>query len=440
MDATRLGSLAASYELIDEEQLQRCLELQETSSPPRYLGEILIEEGLLSERTLRRLLSAQRREINRHDSVERFQRKEIAERLGAASSLRDYLLALGEVEGEELHLAAAARPTARVHGSFLTLRPELLSREEAGTLFDGILDEQQRAQFEKERSLSFVHAEDGVGRYRVSLFHQRNGPAGLLCRIPAELPTWDELGLPEVVREVARLRSGLVLVTGLRASGKTTTLATIIELINAERRCHVVCLGETIEYLHESKKSLVTQVRVGKNVANWDLALFAALRLDPDVIVMGDLDSPGRLAIALRAAETGHLVLGTLPTQGAAQTLPALIRGCGVERTNQVCSSLAGLLRVVICQQLIPDQEGTRLQLACEVMRNTPAIANMIREQRFHQINNVIQTSREQGMITLDESLFELARDEKISAGDALARAEQPDDLFARLEARGGKT
>lgn len=440
MDTTRLGSLAISYELIDEKQLERCLELQETSVPPRYLGEILVAEGLLVERTLRRLLSAQSKEVERLDSQERFERTKIAKRLAPGAAIHDYLTILGELGGQELHLAPAARPTARVHGSFLSLRPEPLTFEEVEGLLGEILNDELRLRFVAEQSVNFVYATEALGRFRVNLFCQRGGSAALLFSIPTALPEWEELGLPEVMREVAALRSGLVLVTGPRASGKTTTLAALVELINAERRCHVVCLGETSEVMHESKHSLVTQIEVGRNVTDWDLALFSALRLDPDVIVLGDLDTPGRLAIALRAAETGHLVLATLPTQHVAQTLPAVIHGCGVERANQVCSSLAGLLRFVICQQLVPDQEGKRLHLACEVLRNTPAVANMIREQRLHLLGNVIQTSREQGMIGLDDSLYELARDEKISVGDAVARAQDPNQLFGRLELAGGKS
>jgi twitching motility protein PilT len=439
MDTTRLGSLAISYELVDKEQLERCLELQETSSPPRYLGEILVAEGILAERTLRRLLSAQRKEVERLDSPERFERTKLAKRLAPGAGIKEYLTVLGELGGQELHLAPGARPTARVHGSFLTLRPECSTLEEVEGLLDEVLDDALRLRFVAEQSANFVYAAEGVGRFRVSLFCKRGGSAALLFRIPAQLPAWEDLRLPDVLREVSGMRTGLVLVAGPRASGKTTTLAALVELINTERRCHVVCLGETQEVMHESKHSLVTQIQVGRNVADWDSALFAALRLDPDVIVLGDLNSPGRLATALRAAETGHLVLGTLATQRAAQTLPALIHGCGVDRASQVCSTLAGLLRLVICQQLVPDQEGKRLHVACEVLRNTPAVANMIRDQRFHQLDNVIRTSREQGMISLDDSLYELAAEGKISAGDAVSRAEDPDTLFARLEQTGGR-
>jgi twitching motility protein PilT len=439
MDSTRLGDLAISYELIDEEQLERCLELQETHSPPRYLGEILVAEGHLNERTLRRLLSAQHKELERSGSGEGLQRKQLAERLAPGASLRVFLEILGEFAGQELHLAVGARPTARVNGTLRPLRPEPLSLQEMERLLSELLNEEEQAIFEREQSLKLVYSQEDLGRFRASVFQQRLGPAALLCRISLELPTLDGLGLPSVVREVRRMRRGLVLVTGPRASGKTTTLAALVELINSERRHHVVCLDETVEFVHESRRSLVTQVKVGKDVTDWDRALHSTLRLDPDVIVAGDLDSPGRLATALRAAETGHLVLGTLPTRGAEQTLLAVIRGCDVERRNQVCSSLADLLRLVVSQELIPGQEGECLHLACEVLRCTPAVANMIREQRFHQLGNVIQTSREEGMLGMDESLFRLVSANKISAGDALARAKDPERLLARVRATGGK-
>jgi twitching motility protein PilT len=439
MDSTRLGQLARSYELLEEEELERCLELQATVAPPRHLGEILIEEKVLSPETLKRLLSAQRKEIERQGSGPRLETTQIAERVGPGAGLRPFLEILEEAKGEELHLAAGSRPAIRVHGALQSLRPEPLSTEEATRLIGEFIEREEDAQaFASERSARLIYAPADLGRYRVNLLTQSRGPGAVVCRIVTDLPKLEVLGLPAPVKEVARLRSGLVLVTGPRASGKSTTLAAMIELINDRRRAHVVCLEETVEFVHESRHSLVTQIEV--EPSGWDQALHAALRLDPDVIVVGDLDSPSRLATALRGAETGHLVLGTLSTARAEQTLLALIRGCGLDRRDQVCSSLAELLRLVICQQLIPDLEGERLVLATEVLRNTPAIANMIREQRFHQLTNVMQTSRELGMSTLDDGLFRLVITRQISAGDALARAGDPERLFLRLQTQGGKT
>lgn len=434
MDSTRLGQLAVSYALIDEGQLERCLEVQETRTPPQHLGEVLVSEGLINESTLRRLLSAQRKEVERTGVGPRFLRTELAERLAPGASLDDFLQALEELEGEEVHLAAGARPSARVHGALFPLRPEPVSAEEAESIAS-----QACGLLAGDRSARVVIAPPDRDRYRANLFRQRQGVSLVLCRVANRLPALDALGLPKVVEEIVRLRSGLVLVTGPRASGKTTTLAALIEGMNSERRCHVVCLEETIEFVHESHHSLVTQIQVVPGPGAWEGALVEALRLDPDVIVVGDLDSPSRLATALSAAETGHLVLGTLPTNRVEQTLSSLIHGAGVERQNQVSTSLADLLRFVISQQLIPSLAGERLVLATEVLRNTPAIANMIREQRFHQLNNVLQTSREMGMQTLDEALFQLARAEHISAGEALSRAEDPQRLFQRLSAAGGK-
>lgn len=439
MDSTRLGQLARSYELLDEDQLERCLEVQATDGPPRHLGEILIEEKVLNAKSLSRLLSAQRKEIERQGAGARIETTQIAERLAPGVGLKPFLEVLEEFKGEELHLAAGARPSLRVHGALRSLRPEPLSREEAARLVAEFLDAEQQERFESDQSLRLIHAPEGLGRYRVNLFMQSRGASAVLCRIVTELPDLKALGLPPVVNEVARYRSGLVLVTGPRASGKSTTLAALVDLINERRRCHVVCLEETVEFVHESRHSLVTQLEVDPADQGWERALHSALRLDPDVIVVGDLDSPSRLATALRGAETGHLVLGTLSTARAEQTLLALIRGCGIERRSQVCSSLAELLRLVVCQQLIPDLEGERLVLATEVLRNTPAIANMIREERFHQLNNVLQTSREVGMSTLDDCLFRLVCSEQISAGDALARAGDAERLFLRLQNQGGK-
>jgi len=439
VDSTRLGQLARSYELVDEEQLARCLELQATVGPPRHLGEILIEEKVLSAETLSRLLSSQRKEIERQGAGARLETTQIAERLAPGAGVRPFLEVLEvleELEGEELHLVAGSRPAVRVHGALKSVRPEVLSREEATRLVSEFLErEEDAASFAAEQSARLIYAPEDLARYRVNLLTQSRGPSAVVCRIVTRLPKLAELGLPPAVKEVARLRSGLILVTGPRASGKSTTQAALIELINDQRRSHVVCLEERAEFVHESRHSLVTQIEV--DPTRWDQALHSALRLDPDVIVVGDLDSPSRLATALRGAETGHLVLGTLSTTRAEQTLLALIRGCGLERRDQVCSSLAELLRLVVCQQLIPSLDGERLVLATEVLRNTPAIANMIREQRFHQLTNVMQTSRDVGMSTLDDALFRLARTQQISAGDALARAGDPERLFLRLRTQG---
>ena len=432
MDESLLGSLALNYELIDEAQLERCLELQETTAPPRYLGEILVAEGHLSADTLRRLLSAQRKEIERQGGPEREQRTQQAQKIAPGASLRTFLELLEELGGDELHLGVGARPSARIHGVLKTLRPEPVDAEEGEALCAELLDESLRERLQTERSLNRIHEEQDLGRYRVNLFQQRRGPACVLCRIPSVLPSIEELGLPPQVQLVPRLHHGLVLITGPTASGKTTTLAALVELLNTKRRKHVVCLEETTEFVHTSRHSLVTQIEIGQEPEDWERSLFDALRLDPDVIVAGDLDIPARLAIALRAAETGHLVLGTLPASGAEQALLSIIRGCGVERREQVCTSLARLLRWVFCQQLVPGAEGQHL--ACEVLRNTPAVANMIREQRLHQLGNVIQTSREQGMIAMDDSLLELVRAKRVSAGDALARAADRERLYARLQ------
>lgn len=438
MDTTRLGQLALSYGLLDEAQLERALDLQETQPPARHLGEVLVAEGMLSADTLRRLLSAQHKEVARTGAGERLERAQIATRLAPPVAFDDLLAALEELAAEELHLTTGSRPALRLHGRLHVLRPEPLLAEEVEAAVAALTQEPSAAaQFASQRSLRLVHVR-GESRYRANLFQQRRGPAAVLCRIDAKLPNVDALGLPPIVREVPRIRTGLVLVTGPRASGKTTTLAALVELINEERRAHVVCLEETIEFLHESRRSLVTQIEVGREAADWDRALHDTLRLDPDVILAGDLDSPGRLRTALRAAETGHLVLGTLPTRRAEQTLSALVRGCGLARRNQVCHSLANLLRFVICQQLVPDVEGERLVLASEVLRNTPAVAHMIREQRFHQLGNVLQTSRERGMQTLDDSLADLALAGTITAGEALSRAGDHDHLFQRLQQAGG--
>jgi twitching motility protein PilT len=434
MDPTRLGQLAMAYGLIDSDQLAKCLRLQERAAPARYLGEVLISEGLLDTQALRRLLSTQRRELERKDpdAAARFERTQIAERLQQAD-LRGFLEVALETGAEELHLAAGSRPTVRVNGALVSIRPEELTADEAWNLLGSALTDQAWERFRRSRSHHFVHHEENLGRFRASYFFQVRGPSAVFCAIPSTLPPLEELGLPELVKDVPRLRDGLVLVTGPTASGRTTTLAALVELINRRRRRHVVILEDAIEFVHTSRHSLITQREVGQHATDWDTALKACLREDPDVIVLGDLDHPRRFGAALGAAETGHLVIGALHTDGVRQALLSIVQGYVPERRGQVCTSLARVLRFMISQKLIPGQDGRGLQLATEVLRNTQSVALAIQEQSFHQLERSMQLGHDEGMKTQDDDLLRLVLAEQITAGDALARANDRERLFDEI-------
>ncbi|MGE0712740.1 MAG: ATPase, T2SS/T4P/T4SS family [Planctomycetota bacterium] len=436
MDPTRLGQLAIAYGLIDSDQLERALRAQERASPPRYLGEVMVEEGLIDAQDLRRLLSAQRTQLERvdPDDAVRFERTQIAARL-TQGLLRDYLEVMLEAGAEELHLAAGARPTLRQNGGLFSIRPEPLGVDEAWELLGAVLRDAAWERFRRARSQHFVHVEPGLGRFRASYFLQRRGPSAVFCALPAALPPLEDLGLPpSVLEEVPRTAEGLVLVTGPRASGKTTTLAALVELINQRRRRHVVCLEEGLEFVHTSRHSLITQRRPGDHSADWERALHDALREGADVIVLADATGPLRFEAALRAAEAGRLVLAAIQTQGVEQTLQSVSAGCTPRRRPSLWARLSTSLRLMLSQRLVPGADGKRLQLAAEVMVTTPDIRLALMEGRFHQLERLIQHARgAQGMITHDDCLLKLVGASQITPGDALAHARDREALFSAL-------
>jgi twitching motility protein PilT len=426
MDPNRLGALALAHGLIEEAELERCLAVQEKTSPPRYLGQVLVDEGVLKPSALQHLLTAQ----HRVQEAPEFSSKEIADRL-AAAPLEDYLRVQAELGAQELHLAVGQRPLMRRNGRLRALSPAPLSVEECRRLLLSFLDERRFEQFVAQHSLDTVHTLPKAGRYRVHLFMQSRGPAGVFCRLPDALPSADALDLPAIVQEVPRLANGLVLVTGPGASGKTLTLAMLVDLINQSRPRHVVTLEQPVEFLHESRKGLISQREVGTHVTGWREALKTALREDPDVIVVADLDGAERIATALTAAETGQLVIGSLRTPNAQATLMRIVEAYAGARRQMVRAMLAALLRFSLSQQLVPSLDGERLHLAVEVLRNTPAVATMIREGRLHQLPDAIQTGRDLGMISMDASLEALVAAGKVSLGEAVARAVDPARLIA---------
>lgn len=438
MDPTRLGQLALAYGMLEPADLERCLRIQERSSPPRYLGEILVGEQLIDGLALRRLLSAQRKELETidPDAGMRFERTAIAERL-ESGELRDYLEVLSELNAQELHLAAGSRPMVRLNGSLISIRPRELTAEETWNVLGASLGDPAWERFRKTHSLQFVHRERGLGRFRAGYFFQSKGPSAVFCAIPTTLPPLEELGLPEVVAEVSTLGSGIVLVAGTRGSGRSTTVATLVEQINVAARRHIVCLDDSVEFVHQSKLSLVTQRQIGRDAPNWQGALRAALREDPDVLVLGDLASPARLHAALHAAASGVLVIAALRSQSAPQALLSLVKGVASEKRDHVCQALSLHLRFVFAQQLVPGQGGRSLELAVEVLRNTNAVATALREGRFQQLARLIETSAKEGMQSMDDALDALVRSEKITPGDALARASDRERLFGQIRDRG---
>ncbi|SHJ08751.1 type IV pilus twitching motility protein PilT [Desulfofundulus thermosubterraneus] len=358
----------------------------------------------------------------------------------------DELLKLAfELKASDVHLTVGRPPVFRVHGK-LFAADELGARavpgvEDLPVLTAGDTEALARQLIPGDRFQQFMqvgesdlsYAIPGVGRFRVNAFKQRGTVALAIRLIPERIPTFDELGLPEVVAHLARRPRGLVLVTGPTGSGKSTTLAAMIDLINSESRLHIITLEDPIEYVHRHKKSLVNQREIGRDSLSFAAALRAALREDPDVILVGEMRDLETIATAITAAETGHLVLATLHTTSAAQTIDRIIDVFPPHQQQQVRLQLAGALEGVIAQQLLPRRDRPGRVAALEILVATPAIRNLIREGKTHQIVSQLQTGARYGMQTLDMALRNLVRAGVIGREEALGRAADAENLLKMI-------
>lgn len=327
-----------------------------------------------------------------------------------ALRLDDLLRQTVELQASDLHLTAGAAPMVRVHGELKALEGlSALSAADVEGLIRPILPEPQRALFESRGQVDFSHGVPGVGRFRCHVFRQR-GSWGLAARvIPREIPPIDRLGLPPVVLELCERQDGLILVTGPTGSGKSTTLAAMIDRINERRRSVIITLEDPIEYLHRHKSSIVNQREIGSDTASFADALRGALRADPDVVLVGEMRDLETVATALRAAETGHLVLSTLHTRGAAETVERIVDMFPTEQQRQVTLQLASTIQGIIAQRLLPRADGRGRVVACEVLVGTPAIRTLIRESKWHQIPAAMETGARFGMRTFESALRTLA-------------------------------
>ena len=345
-----------------------------------------------------------------------------------------YAVRLG---ASDLHLTASMPPTVRLHGA---LRPmEEVGRIDNETLRNlvyGILTQSQREQFEAEHELDTSHEIAGVGRFRVNVCLQRGTVAVALRPIPNQVPELGTLGLPEAVAMFARLRRGLVLVTGPTGSGKSTTLAAIIDDINRTRPLHVVTVEDPIEFIHDHTRSIVPQREVGQDTKSFAEALRRALRQDPDVILVGEMRDLETISTALTAAETGHLVLATLHTQDAPSTIDRVIDVFPPSQQEQIRIQLASSLAGVVTQQLVPTEDGKGRRLAAEVLVCTPAVQNLVRGAKTHQIYSLMQTGAQHGMQTMDQSLAQLVRERVVSEGVALDRCRSVEDFRSHVVGR----
>ena len=345
-----------------------------------------------------------------------------------------------EKGGSDMHLTVGIPPQARIHGDLTVFDYPPLYPEDVKALVYNILDEQQEKRLETNWELDFSYSIPGVSRFRGNIMFQCNSVSAVFRAVPNIIPDFDKLGMPAAVRSLSYLTRGLVLVTGPTGSGKSTTLAAILNIINRERHENIVTIEDPIEFIHQHIKSTIRQREVGVDTQSFNTALRHVLRHDPDVILIGEMRDLESVAIALTAAETGHLVFSTLHTQTAPLTVSRIVDVFSHNRREQVRQQLANSLRAVVCQQLLPTADGKGRVAAVEFMTDTTAVRNMIREGKDHQLYGAIQTGHAQGMQTLDRSLSEFYKQGKITREAAMEHCVDKGEMERLMGGSGGTT
>jgi twitching motility protein PilT len=343
-----------------------------------------------------------------------------------AAVLKDVI----EQNASDLHLTVGSPPMVRVRGDLRALdQYPVLSSKDTRDVVYGILSNDQRKRLEEDWQVDFSYSVPRMGRFRVNAYMQRASVGAAFRLIPSEIKSVDQLGLPTVVHEFVKKPRGFVLVTGPTGSGKSTSLAAMIDEINQTRSDHILTIEDPIEFLHRHKKCMVNQREIGNDAQTFELGLKAALRQDPDVILVGEMRDLETISTALTAAETGHLVFATLHTQDTAQTIDRIIDVFPPHQQQQVRVQLSVALQGIVTQQLLPTADGSGRVAACEVLALTPAVRNLIREGKTHQIHSVLQTGGAKGMLAMDASLAQLVRAGKITRELAEQRSSTPEEL-----------
>lgn len=336
-----------------------------------------------------------------------------------------------ERKASDIHLTSGLPPMVRMDGEVVPLPYEILNPQQTQRLLYEVLTDEQLEKFENTRELDFGYSVKGLARFRVNVYMQRGAIAGALRMIPNRIPSFDELRLPSVIREIAKRHSGMILVTGPTGSGKSTTIASMIDDINETRQAHILTIEDPIEYLHKHKKCMVNQREMHSDTYSFHNALRAVLREDPDIILVGELRDLETIEAALTLAETGHLVFGTLHTRNAPATIDRVVDVFPADQQDQIRVLLANTIEGIISQQLLPKLGGGRVA-ALEIMTGLPSVKNLIREGKTHQMYSVIETSKNVGMRTMDASLADLFRQGYVSYEECLMRAVDKES-FARL-------
>ena len=449
-----IGRLAVHYRLITMEQLTAATH-EQSRSPNKKLGAILVELEFIDEGQLAQLLEAQRQYLDQQakQAPQVLRDAQPAPRAAAAPPppppspptppkgrpaadrdplhnaqrltwLHRVLQRAVAMHASDVHIHSGAAVKLRVYGNLIDLTPELMSPQESEAVLVSVMDSRQREQFYEEGQVDFTYGVPHVARFRTNIYQQHSGPCGVFHFIPADPPLLSDLGLPTAAAKLINHKNGIVLITGPAGSGKTSTMAALVNLLNEERSDHVLSIEDPIEYLHVAKRCVVNQREVSHHTHSFAAALRSALREDPDVICIGELRDLETISLAMSAAETGHLVLGTLHTQGAIRTINRIIGAYPPAQQSQVRTMLSESLRAVISQKLIPRADRSGMALAYELLLVNVATANMIRENRTFQLGSVLQTGRSKGMRSMDDSLLELVQKNIITKKEAALHAD----------------
>jgi twitching motility protein PilT len=354
------------------------------------------------------------------------------------ATIYDLLKVMIEKGASDLHITTGSPPRLRIDGKLIPLDHPSLTPAETKSLCYSILTDNQKHKFEENSELDLSFGVKGLSRFRGNVFMQRGAVAAAFRTIPFEIKSFRELGLPEVVNELVKKPRGLILVTGATGSGKSTTLAAMVDKINDERFDHIITVEDPIEYLHGHKKCLINQREVSADTASFKNALRYVLRQDPDVVLIGEMRDLETIEAALTVAETGHLTLATLHTNSAVQTINRIIDVFPPHQQEQIRVQLSFVLEGVLAQQLIPKRNGKGRALAVELLVPNPAIRNLIREDKIHQIYSMMQTGQSKfGMQTMNQSLFDLYGKGYLSYEDAIGRSPVPEELITMLQRAG---
>ncbi|MFQ5655732.1 MAG: type IV pilus twitching motility protein PilT [Planctomycetota bacterium] len=353
-------------------------------------------------------------------------------------TIEDLVQQLVERGGSDLHINSGSPPMIRVHGRLVATDTEVIDAEDSRKLIYSILDNEQVLRLEKEMELDMAFGISGLGRFRANVYFQRGAVGAVFRVIPNEVANLQDLGLPvEICEELSMRPKGMILVTGSTGSGKSTTLAAMLDFINQRRNDHIVTIEDPLEFVHRNKSCLVTQREVGTDTHTFAEALRRVLRQDPDVIMVGELRDRESIAAALTVAETGHLTFGTLHTSDAVQTINRIIDVFPAHQQQQVRTQLSFCLEAVLAQQLVNRADGRGRVLAAEILLATPAVRALVRDDKVHQIKSIIQTGGKIGMRTMNQALHELYRTRRISYEEAISRTTDQEDLKRIFQRQG---